>query len=100
MLGGGGAEINPNHRTFLQLTAGMICGGLSFLLAGLLQLYLVEPEVDCRGDVSIAWQLPQLLLLSFGDVLIFVTGLEFSYNEAPPDLRYVMMMGSVMDVLY
>ena len=74
----------------------MICGGLSFLLAGLLQLYLAEPEVDCRGDVSIAWQLPQLLLLSFGDVLIFVTGLEFSYNEAPPDLRYVMMMGSVL----
>ena len=68
--------------------AGMICGGLSFLLAGLLQLYLSEPDVDCQGDVSIAWQLPQLLLLSFGDVLIFVTGLEFSYNESPPDLRY------------
>ena len=76
----------------------MICGGLSFLLAGLLQLYLAEPEVDCRGDVSIAWQLPQLLLLSFGDVLIFVTGLEFSYNEAPPDLRYVMIMSSVTGV--
>ena len=70
----------------------MICGGLSFLLAGLLQLYLVEPEVDCRGDVSIAWQLPQLFLLSFGDVLVFVTGLELSYTDAPPDLRYVQSL--------
>ena len=69
----------------------MICGGLSFLLAGLLQLYLSEPDVDCQGDVSIAWQLPQLLLLSFGDVLVFVTGLELSYTEAPPDLRYTFM---------
>ena len=74
----------------------MICGALSFLLAGLLQLYLTEADVDCRGDVSIAWQLPQLLLLSFGDVLIFVTGLEFSYNESPPDLRYIILSLLVM----
>lgn len=72
--------------------AGMICGALSFLLAGLLQLYLTEPDVDCHGDVSIAWQLPQLFLLSFGDVLVFVTGLEFSYTEAPPDLRYIIII--------
>lgn len=49
-------------------------------MAGLLQIYLSEPDVDCHGDVSIAWQLPQLFLLALGDVLVFVTGLEFAYS--------------------
>ena len=61
---------------------------LSFFIAGLLQIYLTEPAEYCRGDVNITWQLPQLLLLAFGDVLVFVTGLEFAYTEAPPDLRF------------
>ena len=72
----------------IQLVCGMIFGMLSFLMAGLLQIYLTEPVEYCRGDVNITWQLPQLLLLAFGDVLVFVTGLEFAYSEAPPDLRF------------
>ena len=75
----------------LQLVCGMIFGVLSFLMAGLLQIYLTEPAEYCRGDVSILWQLPQLVLLAFGDVLVFVTGLEFGYTQAPPDLRFVVV---------
>ena len=75
----------------LIFTAHLICGmlaiTLSFFLAGLLQIYITEPSEECRGDVSIAWQLPQLFLLSFADVLVFVTGLEFAYTQSPPDLR-------------
>ena len=66
----------------------MVLGMSSFLMSGLLQIYLTEPAEYCRGDVSITWQLPQLLLLAFGDVLVFVTGLEFAYTQAPPDLRF------------
>ncbi len=67
----------------------MVCAGLSFLLSGLLQLYLVElPQgQDCQGDVSIAWQLPQILLISFAEVLVSVTGLEFAYSQAPTDFK-------------
>ena len=57
-------------------------------MAGLLQLYVHQPLEDCRGNVSIAWQLPQLVIISFAEVLISVTGLEFAYSQAPPDFRY------------
>ena len=67
----------------------MVAITLSFFLAGLLQIYIVEPTEECHGDVNIAWQLPQLFLLSFADVLVFVTGLEFAYTQSPPDLRFV-----------
>ena len=60
-------------------------------MAGLLQIYITEPLEECRGDVSIAWQLPQLFLLSLGDVMIGITGLEVAYSLAPMDLRYVII---------
>ena len=68
----------------------MIATFLSFLLAGLLQIYITEPSEECRGDVSITWQLPQLFLLSLGDLLVGITGLEVAYSLAPSDLRYVL----------
>lgn len=74
----------------LQVVVGMIAAALSFLLSGLLQLYLVklpQGREDCLGDVNIAWQLPQIVLISFAEVLVSVTGLEFAYSQAPPDFR-------------
>ena len=76
---------------YLQLVGGMVAAALSFLMSGLLQLYLPADSSDvpyCHGDISIMWQLPQLLLISFAEVLVSVTGLEFAYSQAPPDFRY------------
>ena len=70
-----------------QLVVGMSVAGLSFLFAGLLQLYLTHPGEDCRGRVHLAWQLPQFFLISVGEVLVAVTGLEFAYSQAPPSYR-------------
>jgi hypothetical protein len=43
-------------------------------------------ELDA-GDkpVSITWQVAALRLLTFGEVLVSATGLEFAYSQAPPD---------------
>ena len=75
----------------LQLVGGMVAAALSFLMSGLLQIYLPESSSVpyCHGDISIMWQLPQLLLISFAEVLVSVTGLEFAYSQAPPDFRYI-----------
>ena len=66
----------------------MIAITVSLVVAGLLQIYITEPPEECRGDVNIAWQLPQLFLLSIGDVLVGISALEVSYTMAPPDLRF------------
>ena len=65
----------------------MVFVALSFLFAAILQLYITEPLVTCRGGVSIMWQVPQLLLVSFAEVLVAVTGLEFAYSQSPRELR-------------
>ena len=69
----------------------MVCVAVSFLFAALLQLYITsDPIVSCRGSVSILWQIPQLLLVSFAEVFVAVTGLEFAYSQSPPQSRSVL----------
>lgn len=40
--------------------------------------------------VSILWQIPQYVILTAGEVLFSITGLEFAYTEASPQLKSVV----------
>ena len=40
---------------------------------------------------SALWQLPQYLFLTTGEVLVSVTGLEFSYTQAPRSMKSTIM---------
>lgn len=74
-----------------KLVIGMSSAALSFLMSGLLEVYVINYQNnDCRGNVSIAWQLPQLLLISIAEAIVCVTGLEFAYSQAPPKYRNVV----------
>ncbi|XP_062507930.1 solute carrier family 15 member 1-like isoform X2 [Corticium candelabrum] len=79
-----GFKVMPLHK----IGSGMVCAALAFVLAGLLELYIVVPEVDCRGGVSLAWQVPQYILISFAEVLVAISGLEFAYSQAPDNLSF------------
>ncbi|KAI6192069.1 hypothetical protein M3Y97_00296500 [Aphelenchoides bicaudatus] len=52
---------------------------------------LVQPN-----NVSILWQLPQFITLSFGEVLICVTVLEFCYSQAAPSMKSVLQAAWLM----
>ena len=55
------------------------------LLAGFVQV-AIQHE-DRPQSISVVWELPQYLLLSFAEVLVAVSGLEFAYSQAEPELR-------------
>ena len=40
---------------------------------------------------SIAWQVLPYALLTFGEVLVSATGLEFAYSQAPPSMKGAIM---------
>jgi POT family proton-dependent oligopeptide transporter len=69
-----------------KMTAGMFLTVLSFVAAALVQL-----RVDGGHPTSLLWQFPQYLLLTAGEVLVSVTGLEFSYTQAPRSMRSTIM---------
>ncbi|XP_065898332.1 solute carrier family 15 member 3-like isoform X2 [Dysidea avara] len=79
-----------NFPPLHKLAVGMACAAISFILAALLDIYLTVPAHDCRGTVSIVWQLPQYLLIAIAEVLVSVTGLEFAYSQAPTNMRNIV----------
>ncbi|XP_059826468.1 solute carrier family 15 member 1-like isoform X1 [Hypanus sabinus] len=52
--------------------------------------YVEEIE---ENSVHMALQIPQYLLITTGEVVFSVTGLEFSYSQAPPNMKSVLQAG-------
>lgn len=69
-----------------KMTAGMFVTVLSFVAAA-----VVQSLVDAGRAPHALWQIPQYLLLTTGEVLVSVTGLEFSYTQAPRAMRSTIM---------
>ena len=47
--------------------------------------------IDAGATPTIAWQLWAYVLLTAGEVMISITGLEFSYTQAPKTMKSVVM---------
>nr|XP_040025987.1 solute carrier family 15 member 2 [Gasterosteus aculeatus aculeatus] len=52
------------------------------------------------NDVHIAWQIPQYVLLTMGEVMFSITGLEFSYSQAPANMKSVLQAGWLLTVAF
>jgi POT family proton-dependent oligopeptide transporter len=69
-----------------RMTLGLVFAALSWVLIGAIQLF-----IDGGDAVSIAWQVLPYAFLTFGEILISTTGLEFAYSQAPPSMKGVIM---------
>ena len=77
-----GFAVTPLRR----MGAGIGFSGLAWIVAGLLQL-----QIDGGTPTSIVWQVLPYALLTFGEVLVSATGLEFAYSQAPPSMKGAIM---------
>jgi POT family proton-dependent oligopeptide transporter len=77
-----GIQVTPMRR----MTVGMVFASLSWVMAGGIQLAL-----DGGAQTSIFWQVGPYALLTFGEVLVSATGLEFAYSQAPAKMKGVLM---------
>jgi POT family proton-dependent oligopeptide transporter len=74
---------------------GIAFSGLAWIVAGILQLAL-----DAGDPVSIAWQVLPYALLTFGEVLVSATGLEFAYSQAPASMKGTIMSFWLLSVTF
>ncbi|KAM3917171.1 solute carrier family 15 member 2 [Leptodactylus fuscus] len=52
------------------------------------------------NSFHVAWQIPQYFLISAGEVMFSVTGLEFSYSQAPASMKSVLQAGWLLTVAF
>jgi POT family proton-dependent oligopeptide transporter len=51
----------------------------------------IQVAMDAGDPMSIVWQVLPYALLTFGEVLVSATGLEFAYSQAPQAMKGVIM---------
>ena len=69
-----------------RMTAGIAFSGLAWVVVGAIQV-----TMDGGDPMHIAWQILPYALLTFGEVLVSATGLEFAYSQAPASMKGVVM---------
>jgi len=69
-----------------RMTAGIAFSGLAWIVVGGIQVVM-----DGGNAMSIFWQILPYALLTFGEVLVSATGLEFAYSQAPQAMKGVVM---------
>lgn len=74
---------------------GIAFSGLAWIAAGLIQL-----SIDGGSPTSIAWQVLPYALLTFGEVLVSATGLEFAYSQAPESMKGTIMSFWLLSVTF
>jgi POT family proton-dependent oligopeptide transporter len=86
------AYVYPAIDKFFKLTAlrkisiGMFICALSFTIVA-----FMEEALNQGKDISILWQCLAYLVLTISEVMVYGTGLEFSYTQAPYNMKSLIM---------
>jgi POT family proton-dependent oligopeptide transporter len=76
-----GIKLTPLRKIGL----GLFVTGFSFVIIALLQ-----EKVDAGQHPSVWWQILAFAILSAGEVLVSITGLEYAYTQSPPSMKSTM----------
>lgn len=71
---------------YKKIGAGFILTLVSFIF-----IYWIQTEIDISHKPNIGWQIIAYVVITAGEVLIYQTGLEFAYTQAPPSMKSTIM---------
>lgn len=69
-----------------RMATGMVLTALSFVAVGMTQQH-IDASLSSGERLSILWQMVPYVLLTLGEILFSVTGLEFAFSQAPPTMK-------------
>lgn len=69
-----------------RMTVGMFMTAGSFVAVA-----LIQHAIDTGANVHVLWQVIPYLILTTGEVMVSITGLEFGYSQAPKRMKSVVM---------
>ncbi len=76
-----GIRVTPLRK----IGTGLFITGLSFVVIALVQMSLQNGH-----QPSIWWQILAFVILSAGETMVSITGLEYAYTQSPPSMKSTM----------
>jgi POT family proton-dependent oligopeptide transporter len=84
--------IYPIVDRFFTLTPLRKIGIGLFLTAGsYVIIWYIQQMIDGGGKPSVNWQFLAYIILTLGETMVSITGLEFSYTQAPNKMKSAVM---------
>ncbi|XP_037999634.1 solute carrier family 15 member 1-like [Motacilla alba alba] len=89
--------------TYCVVSSKILESGIAYTIsldnciANILKVTYFE-DLIAPNTVHMAWQIPQYFLLTCAEVLFSVTGLVFSYSQAPSNMKSVLQAGWLLTV--
>jgi proton-dependent oligopeptide transporter, POT family len=77
-----GVNVTPLRR----FGAGLLVTALSFVV-----ISMIQQHIDAGETPSIAWQLLAYVILTAGEIMVSITGLEYAYTQSPPSMKSTIM---------
>ncbi|KAL3907029.1 MAG: hypothetical protein SGILL_009038, partial [Bacillariaceae sp.] len=81
-------RIGINIQPLKKIEYGMGLTVISFLACALLEYFIQNRPPN---SVSLAWQIPQITIITVGEIFLNVTGLEFAYSQAPGNMQALIL---------
>ncbi len=65
--------------------------GLFLTASSFVVIWWLQTRIDAGARPSVSWQLLAYVLLTASEVMVSITGLEFSYTQAPKKMKSIVM---------
>jgi POT family proton-dependent oligopeptide transporter len=78
-------------RFFLLTPLRKIGIGLFLTAASYVVVWYIQQMIDAGGKPSVNWQFLAYIILTLGETMVSITGLEFSYTQAPNKMKSAVM---------
>ncbi len=84
--------IYPFMGRFFELTPLRKIGiGLGLTACSFLVIAFIQSMIDGGGKPTVWWQFLAYVILTLGEAMVSITGLEFSYTQAPNKMKSAVM---------
>ncbi|CAH1249377.1 SLC15A1 [Branchiostoma lanceolatum] len=92
----GSLQTKDVSQTYLAKNGGVY----TIVVYGSTQLNLTSFSDVEPNRLNILWQVPQYFVITVGEVLFSITGLEFSYSQAPKSMKAVMQAAWLLTIAF
>ncbi|XP_043465232.1 solute carrier family 15 member 1-like [Leptopilina heterotoma] len=89
------------HSALNRMIIGGIFAGFAFITSGFLELQLEFQKLYTMtppNEIHILWLFPQYFLISVAEIMFAISGLEFSFTQAPKSMKTITIAAWYLSV--